>query len=122
MDATELLKNKQALTAMIRDAVERRDKERLEAITIAVHDLELLVIKSWWDLEQLSRGTKPPARSALSRRVLSVIERMIRSYAVYLMSLGVSLAWKAARIRSRIKGGPVPLEFEAFRENSSPLG
>jgi hypothetical protein len=38
------------------------------------------------------------------------------------MSAGVRLAWQAARIRSRIKGGPVPLQFEKERECSSPLG
>jgi hypothetical protein len=122
MDATELLKNKQALQAMIKDAVERRDRERLLAISATVHDLELELLESFWDLYQLSRRTKPKPRSQLTQRFLAGIERMTRGYAVGLMSLGVSVAWKAARIRSQIKGGPVPLEFEAFRENSSPLG
>jgi hypothetical protein len=122
MDATELLKNKQALRAMIRDAVERRDRESLLAISATVHELELELLESFWEMHQASTGTKPPPRSVLSRRMLSAIERMTRGYAVGLMSLGVSVAWKAAGLRSRIKGGPVPLEFEAFRENSSPLG
>jgi hypothetical protein len=122
MDATDLLKNKQAIRATIRDAVERRDREHLLAVSTVVHELELELLESFWELHQLSSGIKELPRSELSRRFLAVIERMTRGYAVGLMSLGVSVAWKAASIRSRIKGGPVPLEFERLRENSSPLG
>ncbi len=122
MDATELLGFKRTLRETIRDAVEQRDRERLLAISATVHELELELLESFWELHQALRDTKPPPTSRLTQRFLSVIEGMTRGYAVGLMSLGVSVAWKAARIRSRIKGGPVPLEFEAFRENSSPLG
>ncbi len=122
MDATELLGFKRTLRETIRDAVEQRDRERLLAISATVHELELELLESFWELHQALRGIKPPPRSQLSQRVLSVIERMTRGYAVGMMSLGVTLSWKAAGIRSQIKGAPVRLDFEAFGENSSPLG
>jgi hypothetical protein len=122
MDATELLAHKRSLREMIRDAVERRDGQRLEAISTAVHDLELELLESFWELDQLAKGIKHSPKSQLGRRLLAMFEGLTRGYSVALMSAGVTLAWKAARIRSRIKGSPVPLEFEAFRENSSPLG
>jgi hypothetical protein len=121
MDATELLGHKRSLREMIRDAVERRDSQRLEAISTAVHDLELELLESFWELEQLAKGVKHPPGSQLGRRLLAMFEELARGYSVALMSAGVTLAWKAARIRSRIKGGPVPLEFEQRREFSSPL-
>ncbi len=122
MDATELLAHKRILREMIRDAVERRDRQRLEAISTAVHDLELELLESFWEVDQLSRGIKHSPKSQLGRRLLARFEELTRGYALALMSASVTLVWKAARLRSRIKGGPVPLEFEAFRENSSPLG
>ena len=121
MDATQVYTHKQALREMIKDAVDRRDRERLDALSTAVHDLELELVESFWELDQALRGTKPPPRSELGRRFLAGIERMARGYAVGLMSLGVSVAWRAARIRSRIRNWRVPLEFEKLRECSSPL-
>jgi hypothetical protein len=106
---------------MIRDAVERRDRQHLEAISTAVHDLELELLESFWELDQLSRGIKHLPGSRLGRKLLAGFEELARGYSVALMSAGVALAWKAARIRSRIKGGPVPLEFEQRRDFSSPL-
>lgn len=106
---------------MIRDAVEQRDRQRLEAISTAVHDLELELLEAFWDLDQLTKGIKHPPGSRLGRKLLAMFEEMTRGYSVALMSAGVTLAWKAARIRSRIKGGPVPLEFEQRRDLSSPL-
>ena len=93
----------------MKDAVERRVRERLFAISAAVHELELELLESFWEMHQVSTGIKQPTGSRLSRTFLAAVERLTRGYAVALMSLGVSVAWKAAGIRSRIKGGPVRL-------------
>lgn len=119
MDATQLYTHKEALREMIKDAVERRDCKQLEAISTAVYDLELLVTESFWDLDQLAKGTKQPPKSQAARRLLSLFEQIARVFSVFMMSNGVSLAWQAARIRSQMKGVPVPLEFE--REHPTPL-
>jgi hypothetical protein len=121
MDATELLRHKQALRAMIREAVVRKDAQQLEAVSTAVHDLELELLESFWVLNQLPRGVKPSPVSRLGRAFFVTCEELLRGVSVFLMAEGVSLAWTAARIRSRMKGEPVALDFANQRGRSSPL-
>jgi hypothetical protein len=121
MDATELLRHKQAIRAMIRDAVDRKGSQQLEAVSTAVQDLEPELLESFWCLNQLTRGVKHSPVSRLGRAFFVTCEELLRGLSVFLMTEGVSLAWGAARIRSRMKGQPLPLDFENQRGRSSPL-
>jgi hypothetical protein len=121
MDATELLRHKRALRAMIQDAVARRDAEWLKALSSAVHDLELELLESFWELEQLGKGVKHSPASRFRRTLLITCEDLLRRFSVFIMAEGVSIAWRAARIRSRLKDKSVPLNFERQEGSSLPL-
>jgi hypothetical protein len=121
MDATELFRHKQAFREMIRDAVNRRDSEHLRAVSTAVHDLELELLESAWQLDQLAKGVKHSSVSRVRGAILQKCEVVLGGYSVFFMAWGVSLAWRAARIRSRLKGEPVYLDFEKTGDIPLPL-
>jgi len=98
---------------MIRDAVEQKYAQRLKAISTAVHDLELELLESFGSLNQSTKGMKRLPASRLGRVFLVKCDQLFHGYSVFLMASGVSLAWTAARIRFRLKGGkPVRLDFQ----------
>jgi hypothetical protein len=121
MDATELFKHKQTLTAKIPDAVARHDIESLKALSNAVHDLELELLESFWELDRLRKGVKHSPASRLRQTLFVTCEDLLRRFSILLMSEGVSIASRAARIRGRLKREPVPLNIDRQERSSLPL-
>ena len=98
-----------------------RDAEGLKALSTAVHDLELELLESFWELEQLRQRMKHSPASRFRRTLLVTCEDLLRNFSVFMMAEGVSIVWRAARIRCRLKGESVPLNFEKQEGCSSPL-
>jgi hypothetical protein len=55
---------------MIQDAVTRQDAESLNALSTAVHDLELELLESFWALDQLGKEVERSPASRLGQALL----------------------------------------------------
>src|SRR5258708_3305878 len=121
MDSTELHAFKQNLQAAIDDAVTRKDRRWLEAISGTVHDLELELLEAYWELDQNGKANRSPVMSRYGRSIFGECKRIMLGCSIYFMRCGVSLAREAASIRSRLKAGRIAMKMENSEGVTFPL-